>query len=148
MIDHDLKYGSKNLLKGKKLVALTPLDEDYNDISILTDGQLGLPHNYHCGQMQSSSQALRIGVPRESGMKRIRVSFTRNNIFRIGLPEHVQLSAGGREIGNAVPTASAENPNRASVEFTIPSSAAGDLVLTITRNQQFKTMAIDEVEGF
>ena len=149
MIDHDLKYGSKNLLKGKKLVALTPLDEDYNDISILTDGQLGLPHNYHCGQMISSANpALRIAVPRESGMKRIRVSFTRNNIFRIGLPERVQLSAGGREIGNAVPAVSTENPNRASVEFTIPSSAAGDLVLTITRNQQFKTMAIDEVEGF
>ena len=149
MIQHDLEYGSKNLLKGKKLVALTPLDEDYNDISILTDGLLGLPHNYHCGQMISSATpALRIAIPHVDGMKKLRVSFTVNAIFKIALPLRVQLTAGGKTIGTIVPKASSANPNRSTVEFDIPSSATGDLVLTVVRNPEVKTMALDEIEGF
>lgn len=149
MIDHDLAYGSKNLLKGKQLVALTPLDEDYNDISILTDGQLGLPSNYHCGQLISSATpALRISIPAVDGMRKLRISFTINAIFRIALPTSVQLSIGGVQIATAEPKPSPNAPNRSVVEFNIPASASGNMVLTVVRNKAVKTMALDEIEGF
>jgi hypothetical protein len=34
------------------------------------------------------------------------------------------------------------------VEFDIPSSARGNLVLKIVRNQEDRTMALDEIEAF
>jgi hypothetical protein len=148
MIEHDMAYGDKNLLKGSQLVPLTPLDEDYNDISILTDGLLGLPHNYHCGQMISSADVLRIVVPLVDGMKKLRVSFTKNAIFRIALPSNVQLSIGGVQVASVVPQPSPNAPNRSFVEFKIPASASGKLVLTVVRNKAVKTMALDEIEGF
>ena len=149
MIEHDLAYGDKNLLKDVKLVALTPLDEDYNDISILTDGQLGLPSNYHCGQMLSSADpALRIAIPAVSGMKKLRVSFTKNAIYHIALPTNVTLSVGGVQIASKVPQPSPNAPNRSTVEFNIPAAASGNLVLTVVRNKAVKTMALDEIEGF
>ncbi|MCR4765438.1 MAG: DUF4838 domain-containing protein [Bacteroidaceae bacterium] len=149
MIDHDLNFGDKNLLKGKQLVPLTPLDDDYNDISILTDGQLGLPSNYHCGQMISSANpALRISIPQVKGMKTLRVSFTKNAIFRIALPRRVVLSVDGVQIASVIPLPAANAPNRSVVEFKIPASASGNLTLTIVRNTDVKTMALDEIEAF
>jgi hypothetical protein len=149
MIDHDLKVGDKNLLKGVQLTPLTPLDEDYDDISLLTDGQIGLPSNYHCGQMISSATpALRIAIPHVKGMKKLRVSFTKNAIFRIALPASVQLSVNGVQIASVVPQPAPNAPNRSAVEFDIPASASGNLVLTVVRNKEVKTMALDEIEGF
>lgn len=149
MIEHDMVYGDKNLLKGVELVPLTPLDEDYNDISILTDGQLGLPSNYHCGQLISSANpALRISIPHVNGMRKLRVSFTNNAIFRIALPTSVQLSIGGVQIASVVPKPSPNAPNRSFVEFNIPASASGSMILTVVRNKAVKTMALDEIEGF
>lgn len=147
MISHDKQFGARNLLKDKKLEALTPLDEDYNDISILTDGQLGLPSNYHCGQMLSSADpSLRIRIPDVSGMRRIRVSFTVNKFFHIGLPLSVTLTAGDSQVKTVTPVPSVKNPRRSTVEFIIP-AGAGPLVLTIVRDKNERTMAIDEIEG-
>ena len=80
----------RNLLKGVRLEPMTALDEDYNDISILTDGLLGLPSCYHCGQMLSSATpSLRIAIPRIQGLRRLRVNMTKNNIFYISFPLRV-----------------------------------------------------------
>ena len=47
-----------------------------------------------------------------------------------------------------VPKTTADNLQRAVVEFDVPSNYKGTLVLTIVRNQEDRTMAIDEIEGF
>ena len=139
----------KNLLKGVHLEPITALDEDYNDISILTDGLLGLPSCYHCGQMLSSATpALRIAIPHVQGMKRLRVNMTKNPIFHISLPLRVTLTAGGHEIGSVVPTPASSSLQRATAEFKIPDSYKGKLVLNIYRDQEDRTMALDEIEGF
>ncbi|MBR1902051.1 MAG: DUF4838 domain-containing protein [Bacteroidaceae bacterium] len=139
----------KNLLKGVQLEPITALDEDYNDISILTDGLLGLPSCYHCGQMLSSATpALRIAIPHVQGMKRLRVNMTKNPIFHISLPLRVTLTAGGHEIGSVVPTPTSSSLQRATAEFKIPDSYKGKLVLNIYRDQEDRTMALDEIEGF
>ncbi|MBO4499484.1 MAG: DUF4838 domain-containing protein [Bacteroidaceae bacterium] len=149
MLKHAEKVGRKNLLKGVRLEPLTALDEEYRDISIITDGLLGLPSNYHCGQMLSSATpSLRIAVPNVKGMKSLCVNMTRNAIFHIAFPLRVSLSADGQVLGEKEPKASADNLQHASVEFDIPSNCKGTLVLTIFRNQEERTMAIDEIEGF
>lgn len=139
----------KNLLKGVKLEPLTALDEEYNDISILTDGLLGLPSCYHCGQMLSSATpALRIAIPCVPGMKRLRVNMTKNSIYHISLPLRVTLTAGGHELGSVVPEPSSSDLQRSVAEFDIPSNCSGKLVLIVYRNQEDRTMALDEIEGF
>lgn len=139
----------KNLLKGVRLEPLTALDQDYNDISILTDGLLGLPSCYHCGQMLSSAwPALRISIPRVAGMKRLRVNMTKNAIYHIAFPLKVSLSCAGRELGSVVPTPVPGNIHRAVAEFDIPTSCSGSLVLSVVRDESSRTMALDEIEGF
>lgn len=139
----------KNLLKGVRLKPLTELDEEYNDISILTDGLLGIPSCYHCGQMLSSATpALRIAIPRIQGIKSIRVNMTRNSIFHISFPLQISLSVNGRELASVTPTPSSSHLQRAVVEFDIPANYKGELVLNVYRNQEDRTMALDEIEGF
>jgi hypothetical protein len=73
---------------------------------------------------------------------------TRNAPFHIILPERVILTSGGVQLGDAVPVPLTSNSDRAVVEFDIPSSVNGNLVLKIVRNQEDRTMALDEIEGF
>ena len=139
----------KNLLKGVRLEPLTSLDLEYNDISILTDGLLGLPSCYHCGQMLSSAApALRISIPYVPGMTRLRVNMTKNNIYHISLPLRVVLTAGGRELGSVVPSTTSSNLQRAVAEFNVPADIDEELVLIVYRDLEDRTMALDEIEGF
>ena len=140
---------SQNLLKGVRLEPLTALDLEYNDISILTDGYLGLPSCYHCGQMLSSATpALRIAIPCVAGMRHLRVNMTKNSIYHISLPLRVVLTADGRELGSVVPTTSSSNLHRAVADFNIPSNINGKLMLIVYRDMEDRTMALDEIEGF
>lgn len=148
MLRHIDETGRRNKLRGVRLSALTALDEDYSDISILTDGMLGLPSSYHCGQLISSADpALRIAVPNK-GLKRLRVYMTRNAIYHIALPLSISLSVDGREVARKVPKPLSADNQRSMVEFDIPSGSNGSLVLTVVRNKEDRTMALDEIEGF
>ena len=148
MLSH--KAASKrNLLLGKQLQPMTALDEEYSDISILTDGLLGLPSNYHCGLMLSSADPhLKIAIPRIGGMKQLNVYLVNNPKYHIILPEKVTLSSGDRELSSVVPATSDADPQRAVATFNIPSNASGTLILTIRRDKSDRTMAIDEIEGY
>lgn len=147
----DLCAGQKgNLLLHQPLRALTRLDEDYNDLSILTDGMAGLPSNYHCGQLLSSADpSLNIALPASRRYRRVRVGLTANVQFRIALPLRVTLTSGGREIGSVVPKPILAPSGRTSVEFDVPAWAdGGTLVLRFYRNPKVHTMAIDEIEAY
>lgn len=149
MAKHAEEVKNKNLLLGKRLIPLTKLDEEYNDINILTDGLLGLPSNYHCGQLISSATpSLQIAIPEVSGMKRICVWMTRNTPYHIIFPEKITLTCEGIKIAEAVPKPTSNNPNRSVVELNIPSSVKGDIEINIIRNTEERTMAIDEIEAF
>lgn len=149
MARHAAEAKDGNMLLGKELTALSALDEDYSDISILTDGLLGLPSNYHCGQMISSAKPeLLIGVPHVAGMKKIRVWTTRNAPCHIIFPEKIILTCGGVKIAEATPEPMPLNYDRSMVELSIPPTAKGELVLKIVRNMQVRTMAIDEIEAY
>jgi hypothetical protein len=149
MLAHAGEMSGVNLLKGVRLEPLTALDEDYSDVFILTDGLLGLPSNYHCGQLISSAKpALRIAIPYRDGMRRLRVYMTRNVIYHIGFPESLSLSAGDRKLGTVVPTPVPGNLQRAVAEFDVSSVSKGTFVLSVTRDPEERTMALDEIEAY
>lgn len=151
MQEHAERVDGLNLLKGVRLAALTPLDPDYSDISVLTDGLVGLPSNYHCGNLLSSADpSLQIAVPKVAGMRQLRVCMTRNPAYRIAWPRRVMLStAAGTRIGDLEPRKSERHPAHAAVVFDLPASAVGEsLVLTLVRDLEVHTMGIDEIEGF
>jgi len=149
MLRHVDETGRRNLLKGAHIEPLTALDEDYTDISILTDGMLGLPSSYHCGQLLSSADpSLRLAIPNVKGIKRLRIYMTRNAIYHIALPKSISLSVDGQEIARKVPKPMSGNNQRSMVEFEIPSGSKGSLVLNIVRDKDERTMALDEIEGF
>ena len=149
MYRHAEEMKDKNLLRGVKLIPRTPLDSDYDDITILTDGLLGLPSNYHCGQMISSADpVLNIVIPYQPGMKRLRVCLTRNPAYHIALPQQVQLSCRGVEIGKTIPRPDIDRAGHSFVEFELPPNLKGELLLTLVRNPEVRTMAIDEIEAY
>ena len=149
MLEDAAEHKDHNRIVGKKLTALTPLDEDYTDISILTDGLCGLPHNYHCGNLISSANpALRIGIPNAGELHHIRVSMVRNVQAHIAIPTLVKISVGDTELGSLTPPAMNEINGRSIVEFAIPFRVNGTLVLTIFRDPEERTMAIDEINGW
>ena len=149
MLAHAEEMSGRNLLKGVRLEPLTALDEDYTDISMLTDGLLGLPSNYHCGQLISSAKpALRISIPHRDGMRRLRVYMTRNVIYHIAFPETVTLTAGDHKLGTFVPTPVPGNLQRAMVEFDVSSVSKGTLTLSVARDLEVRTMALDEIEAY
>lgn len=145
--DHARKYQSQNLLKGMTIKPHEPLDEDYTDISIITDGLLGIPSNYHAGNLIYSAPSLSLTVPYVEGMKQLRVGFARNRQYRIGLPVKVTLYHDGKPIGSVVPAPENDHPGHGFAVFDIPESVHGPMTLTITRDPEIHSMAIDEIEA-
>lgn len=136
-----------NLLKGVMLKPLTPLDEDYSDISIVTDGLLGIPSNYHDGNLISSADpALTISIPRQPGMKKIKVWMVYNPGFKIGLPEEVYVTVNGVRKAPQVPEKPQKHSGHSILEFDV--DGTGDIILTLKKNPEVKTMAIDEIQAF
>lgn len=149
MLQHAEEMSGKNLLKGVRLEPQTALDEEYTDIFMLTDGLLGLPSNYHCGQLISSAKpSLRIAIPHRDGMQRLRVYMTRNRIYHIGLPVSLSLTAGDRKLGTVVPKPIPGNLQHAVAEFDVSTVSKGTFVLTVLRDLEERTMALDEIEAF
>lgn len=136
----------KNLLKGVRLRPLTALDEDYDDISIVTDGLLGIPSNYHNGLLISSADpALSISIPRQPGMKKLKVWMVYNPGFKIGLPEEVYIMSDGIKGKHYEPQRMSNG--HSFLEFDVP-PGSGDVIVTLIKNPDVKTMAIDEIEAF
>lgn len=148
MEEEAVEAGGRNLLKGVKLRPITALDEDYTDISIVTDGLLGIPSNYHNGNLIiSADPQFSVGIPRRPGMKKVKVWLVYNPGFKIGLPQEVYISTNGVKSKRVEPEKPSGGTGHTYVEFDIP-GGEGDVVLTLVKNPEIKTMAIDEIEAF
>lgn len=138
---------STNLLKGATLKARTPLDEDYPDISILTDGRFGISSNYHNGLLLNSPDPqMVIDIPSKPGMKTLKVSLIYNPGFKIGLPEEVYVTVDGVRKPSKVPSRPDEGPGHCFLEFDV--AGGSDILLTLKKNPDIKTIALDEIQGF
>lgn len=149
LLDHYKQNHGKNKLKNQNLVALTPLDKDYSDISILTDGVLGIPSNYHNGNLIITPEKYaRIGVPNMPGLKKLRVWMSYNPAYRLSLPESVKLNAGDRLLAEAEPQYPADHSGHTYVDFNIPTGTEGTLILTFNKAEDTRSISIEEIEGF
>lgn len=136
-----------NLLKGVRLGALGPLDEEYNDISILTDGRLGIPSNYHSGNMiNSADPSFSVSIPRKPGMKKLVVWLAYNPAYKIGLPSEVVLTSGRTTLSEE-PRRPSQDTGHSKIEFMIPQNG-GELKLKFVKDPEVKSFAIEEIQGF
>lgn len=139
---------SGNRLKGVKLQALSTLDPEYDDLSILTDGVLGMPTNYHNGIVINSPELKwSIGVPAMPGLKTLRVWLVTNPAFRMGLPKRINLLSGGNVLNTIEPKLSGGKVGHTFVDISVP-PAGGMLTLEFARNKEVPSMGIEEIEGF
>ena len=147
ILSHHHASRGKNKLAGVSLEALTPLDEEYRDLSLLTDGLLGMPSNYHNGNLITSPEKeTKIAIPKKGIGKKIVAWFSVNPSFRIALPEEVTLTGEGIDPISLTPELIPEMPGHARVEFDIPSGLTGSYVLTVKKEPDTKSMAIEEIE--
>ena len=148
-IQENAKNPEVNLLKGASIVSLTELDPEYSDLSILTDGLLGIPSNYHCGNLiNSPEKSFILKIPYIQGMKKLKVGLVYNPAYRISLPEEVRLTKGGQLIGTKNPTVADGKGGHLFLYFDIPDVKGESLVLTLVKKPESHSMALDEIEGF
>ena len=147
LLNHN-KNTKGNKLQGARLLALTPMDPDYSDLSILTDGVLGIPSNYHSGNLiMSPDRFSQISVPNKGDYKKLAVWLSYNPAYRLFLPEVVTLTVDGRKIKEVNPEYPKDLSGHSKLEFDIP-AGAGSIVLTFFRDPERHSMAIEEIEAF
>ncbi|MBT9871239.1 DUF4838 domain-containing protein [Bacteroides salyersiae] len=88
---------SPNLLLGEKLTAGSKLDENYTDLSVLTDGTRGLPGSYHFGWFISSSGDLILNLPKKAADRtgKLCIRFLNLPRHRIYTPQSIELLKDG-----------------------------------------------------
>lgn len=148
LINHAQESRDANILKGHSLRALSGLDPDYSDLTVLTDGLLGIPSNYHNGNLINTPDVrFKIGVPEVEGMKKLRLCLVYNPAYRISLPEEIIVTKGEETVGRVNPALLPSKAGHVFVDFDIPHKP-GEIVLTLMKNADSHSMALDEIEAF
>ena len=149
MLDHAWETSSSNLLKGEKLKALTPLDPDYSDLSIVTDGLLGLPSNYHAGHLiNTPEKETSIQIPHKPGATKLKVWLSYLPGYKVYLPAKVRLSGAGAEIKEVNVSYPKEYTGHYPVEFDLPANNNGPMTLTLVKDPEKRSMSIEEIEMY
>lgn len=147
-----LSASHDNLLRGKKIESITPLDEGYEDLSVLTDGLHGLPSNYHSGWLISSiGKSLDLSLPVLLSKKArfISMSFLHSPKFHLFVPQCVEIFKNGKLYKILKPllkdtSAAFEMVN---VKESIDMSDASTFVVRIVRPEgNRKNIACDEIQ--
>ena len=82
----------QNLLLGKPLQVQCTLDEDYQDLSPLTDGVEGFPLDYHIGWVINSVDDLKVQLPPEAKKaKKIALTFLQDEKSRFYMPTKIEI---------------------------------------------------------
>lgn len=91
---------SRNSLRGVVLTPKYEPDEDYQDMSVLTDGFYALPSDYHTGWLIASSDELSVEIPsgKASDGQRLKLSFMYAPRWRIVLPDFVEVWQSGKRL--------------------------------------------------
>ena len=81
----------QNLLLGQSLQAQCTLDEDYQDLSPLTDGVEGFPLDYHIGWVISSVDDLKVQLPSEAKKAKNSSYFLQDEKGRFYMPTKIEI---------------------------------------------------------
>lgn len=137
----------KNLLLGKKVKALTELDEDYPSTKILTDGALGFNDYFNNWVLFTVTPEVKLEVQAEEvrAAKEVRLSFLNAPKHRIYLPKQVVVA-----IDNKTFSSNVYETDSFKQEVIIPieiSENASIIHIQIIKNGNFntKSIACDEI---
>lgn len=145
---------TKNILSRVRFKALSPLDEDYSDTRILTDGSDAIASNYHCGWMISTlgdELDLYAEIPNNNyeGSK-IEISFLQDKKMKFFTPEKIEIWSSGKLVGMVTPKITEfPKPYKEVVAIPLNIKVADNLTIKCKRNSsKGKKMALGEIRMF
>jgi len=147
-----LPVSHDNLLRDRKIKSITPLDEGYENLSMLTDGLHGLPSNYHSGWLISSigkSLDLSLPVLFSKKVRSISISFLHSPKFHLFVPQCVEILKNGKLYKILKPLLRDTNAafEMVSVKESIDMSDASTFIVRIVRPEgNRKNIACDEIQ--
>ena len=145
IIDANLQ---KNLLDKNDLKVTSPLDEDYADSSLLTDGIPGLPFDYHNGWLIVSTSDLTVEINgiKESGLFRFKLNFLLDEDLKMRAPEKIEVEVNNIIVKTINPTiAKFEGAKRVSMETSVNLISNDKIRIRIYRDKFYKKFACDEI---
>lgn len=141
---------SHNLLLGEKLTCDSKLDENYTNLSLLTDGTRGLPGNYHFGWFISSVGDLILNLPAKPSDRtgKLCLSFLHLPKHRFYPPQSIELFKDG-EPYKQIPVSLVSPGEKGEIvesNTAIELKSNQQLTIKIKRSQMEKAqIAIDEI---
>ncbi len=99
---HPVFLSGANTLKGK-ISTTSHLDEDYPKLSMLTDGRLGIPTDYHTNWLINSSNEFLVHISSAEG-SRLELGFMDASQWRIFIPQRICLIQNGKTITEIHPS--------------------------------------------
>ena len=147
------RSAASNRLRGLAIEPVTPPDGGYADLSLLTDGECGLPTDYHTGWVIASPQEVvwRVPAGRVRSGDVLSLSFLNVPRWHIFLPQQVEVRQQGRRVGVAEVPAVEEAFVRQEAACKLGAvDAARPLELHLTQRKRGGrvTLACDEVAVF
>ena len=139
-----------NLLLGVKPTTDSALDENYTDLSILTDGTHGLPSNYHFGWLINSTKEPIFNLPVKNMQfnGKLCLSFLHMPRHRIYAPMQIELFKDGAtyKTVKVVPEKSDEKGQMVKVEIPVELKETQIVNVKITQSENSKSqIGIDEI---
>ena len=137
-----------NLLNSRTFKITSELDEDYTDVSLLTDGIPGLTTDYHNAWLIVSAQDLvaEISAPKEAGMFHFKFNFLLDERLKMRAPDKIELIVNDK----IVKTIQSETKISEVVEHLILETTAhlginDQIKIKISRDKTYKKFACDEI---
>lgn len=138
-----------NKLLGKNILALSKLDEDYQDLSLLTDNSIGFLCDYHMGWLLSSQEDLVLQLPSvELNKTTLKINFLNNPYLSIYKPVRVELYKNDSlfKILEEENIVQQKETSIATFATEIAINKNEKIVLRIIKDEKNKKIACDEIQ--
>jgi len=142
-----IKY-QPNLLNQKTLKITSELDEDYTDVSLLTDKIPGLVTNYHNAWLLVSTADLTANINslNEGGMFHFKFNFLLDERLKMRAPDKIEVFINNKIAATIEPEKRiSENAERISLRTTVSLRQNDQLKIKIYRDKTYKKFACDEI---
>lgn len=141
---HEIFLKAANTLEGK-LSTTSPLDEDYANLGMLTDGRLGIPSDYHTNWLVNSCDQFVVHVSKAEG-KVLEFGFLDATQWRIVLPDRISLVQNGAVVAEVRPMDEAEQQEGGRIVVRLPLGRINrSAPFDIRIEKSGHTFALDEI---
>jgi hypothetical protein len=139
----------RNLFYAKKFKMLSKPDEDYPNVKMLNDGNIGFNDYYNNWLIQTANTiSLQVNADDVKGTEMIELSFLNDPRHKIYLPEVVVVTIGSQKYEGrfTVPKGNAVSKHRISIPVTIKPGDKEIIIKALKQNPfKDKSVACDEI---